>query len=98
MAALIEFIRFINNSDDSTFARELPNLLNIDSFATYLAINNLLVNVDSLVAGNGNNFYLYFNQANEKMTLLYWDGNESLGTFSTDRAVSFNIGLTQATS
>jgi spore coat protein CotH len=90
MAALIEFIRFINTTDDAEFARELPRYLDVDSFAAYLAINSLLVNMDSLVAGNGNNFYLYYNEADERMTLLFWDGNESLGAFSPERAVSLN--------
>ena len=93
LAPLIDFIGFINQADDATFARQLPTYLDVDAFATYLAINSLLVNKDSLVSGNGNNFYLYYNEADGKMTLLFWDGNESLGTYSTRRAVTSSIFL-----
>ena len=82
LAPLIEFIRFVNESDEAAFASDLARHLDVDAFATYLAINTLLVNLDSLVSGNGNNFYLYYNEANRRMTLLFWDGNESLGVFS----------------
>lgn len=76
-APLISFLRFISESDDATFANQLPDFLDVDSFATYLAINNLLVNTDSM-AGMGNNFYFYYDDISERMTVLYWDGNESL--------------------
>jgi spore coat protein CotH len=39
LAPLIEFIRFINQSDDATFTRDLPRRFDVESFATYLAIN-----------------------------------------------------------
>ena len=58
LAPLIEFIRFINQADDETFANELPNYLDVDAFATYLAFNVLLVNTDSLI-GMNNNYYSY---------------------------------------
>lgn len=77
-AALIDFARFLTQSDDATFARELPEHLDTGSFATYLAITNLLVNNDS-IAGMNNNYYLYFDESAGRFSLLYWDGNESLG-------------------
>jgi spore coat protein CotH len=93
LAPLIEFIRFINESDETAFASDLPRHLDINSFTTYLAINTLLVNMDSLVSGNGNNFYLYYDESEQRMTLLFWDGNESLGAFSPERAVSMPISI-----
>ena len=76
-APLIAFLRFISESDEATFASQLPEYLDVDSFAAYLAINNLLVNTDSM-AGMGNNFYFYYDDVSGRMTVLYWDGNESL--------------------
>ena len=76
-APLISFLRFISEADEATFASQLPDYLDVDTFATYLAINNLLVNTDSM-AGMGNNFYFYYDEASDRMTVLYWDGNESL--------------------
>jgi spore coat protein CotH len=78
LAPLIAFLRFLSESDQDTFANELPDYLDVDSFAAYLASNNLLVNTDSM-AGMGNNFYFYYDHLSRRMTVLMWDGNESLG-------------------
>ena len=56
------------------------NLSHADSFAAYLAINNLIVNMDSL-GGNGNNYFLYCDLESGQFTVLVWDMNESLGQF-----------------
>ncbi|NTU56996.1 MAG: hypothetical protein HGA79_12165 [Anaerolineales bacterium] len=77
LAPLIAFMRFLDQSDDATFESELPDWLDVDSFATYLALNNLLVNTDSMI-GMNNNYYLYYDEAEECFTLLMWDANESL--------------------
>jgi len=79
-APLIEFIRFVNEATDEEFERDLSQYLDVDSFATYLALNNLVVNMDSL-GGNGNNYYLYYNPDSEQFTVLVWDMNESFGQF-----------------
>lgn len=79
MSPLIDFIKFVTESDDETFEKELPGRLDTEAFATYLAINSLLVNNDSM-AGMGNNYYLYYDDLSGKFTVLMWDANESLGT------------------
>jgi spore coat protein CotH len=78
LAPLIKFLKFISQSDDRTFEQQLPTYLDVDAFAAYLAVNNLLVNNDSMV-GMGNNFYLYYDTGSQRFTVLMWDGNESLG-------------------
>ncbi|HSV86195.1 MAG TPA: CotH kinase family protein [Levilinea sp.] len=78
LAPLIEFIRFLSETDDATFESELPDRFDVDAFATYLAINNLLVNTDS-IAGMNNNYYLYYDDQAARFTLLMWDANESFG-------------------
>ena len=80
LAPLIDFIRFVNKAADEKFERDLGKYLDVDSFAVYLAINNLVVNMDSL-GGNGNNYYLYYNLNSQQFTVLVWDMNESLGQF-----------------
>jgi spore coat protein CotH len=77
-AHLIAFLRFLSKSDEAAFASQLPDYLDVESFAAYLAINNLLVNSDSM-AGMDNNFYFYYDDISGCMTVLMWDGNESLG-------------------
>ncbi len=61
LTPLIQFMKFVTESDDETFVRDLGAWLDLDAFATYLAVENLLVNYDSL-AGMGNNYYLYYNE------------------------------------
>ncbi len=90
MAPLIAFARFLTQSDDATFERNLPEWLDIDSFATYLAITNLVVNNDS-IAGMNNNYYLYYDEQGERFTLLYWDGNESMGGLGMGTSAEYDL-------
>ena len=76
-APLIAFMRFLDQSDDASFESDLPKWLDVDSFAAYLALNNLLVNTDSMI-GMNNNYYLYYEESQARFTLLMWDANESL--------------------
>ena len=91
MAPLITFIRFLSQSDDATFESELPDYLDVDAFAAYLAVNNLLVNTDS-IAGMNNNYYLYYDDVAQRFTLLMWDANESLGKLGGgNRGATFDL-------
>ncbi|MDX9955120.1 MAG: CotH kinase family protein [Anaerolineae bacterium] len=78
LAPLIAFMRFLSEADDATFAAELSQYLDVKALATYLALNNLLVNTDALV-GMNNNYYLYYDDITQRFTLLMWDANESFG-------------------
>ncbi len=90
MAPLIAFMRFLSEADEATFERLLPSYLDVDSFATYLALTNLLVNNDSIV-GMNNNYYLYYDESTARFTLLYWDGNESLGGLGGGGSATFEL-------
>ena len=79
LTPLIEFLDFINNSDDATFNAELPDRLDVDSFATYLAMEELLANFDD-IDGPGNNSYLYYDTKTGKFTVVAWDHNLAFGT------------------
>jgi spore coat protein CotH len=79
LTPLVEFLDFINNSDDATFKTELPDRLDIDSFATYLALEDLIANSDD-INGAGNNSYLYYDTKAAKFTVVAWDHNLSFGT------------------
>jgi spore coat protein CotH len=95
LAPLIAFTRFLSQSDDATFEKELPNHLDVESFAAYLAINSVLVNNDSII-GMSNNYYLYYDDISGRFTLLMWDANESLGKMGGGQAANFDIyNLTQ---
>jgi spore coat protein CotH len=76
---LITFLQFINESDDATFAAELGSYLDIDSFATYLAYQDLVDNFDD-IDGPGNNSYLHYDTETGLMTVVNWDLNLTFGT------------------
>lgn len=91
-APLIAFMQFVTEADDATFAAELSRYLDVESFAAYLAVNNLLVNLDSIVT-MGHNYYLYYDDTAQRFTVLMWDANESLGKFAFggEAAANYNI-------
>lgn len=80
LAPLIEFLDFVNNSDDSTFASELDKHLDVAAFAEYMAIEDLLQNFDD-ISGPGNNSYLYYDPQAGLMTVVAWDHNLALSQF-----------------
>ena len=79
LTPLVEFLDFINNSDDATFNAELSDRLDIDSFATYLALEDLIANSDD-INGAGNNSYLYYDTKAGTFTVVAWDHNLAFGT------------------
>ncbi len=91
LAPLIAFMRFIDQSDEATFESELPEWLDVDAFASYLALNALLVNTDSML-GMNNNYYLYYDDVEQRFTLLMWDANESLGKLGG--SATYDLSLT----
>jgi spore coat protein CotH len=79
LTPLIEFLDFINNADDETFSSELPERLDVDSFATYLAVQELIDNFDD-IDGPGNNSYLEYDTETRMFTVVPWDHNLAFGT------------------
>ena len=74
---LIDFVRFLDEADDESFASELPARLDVGSFARYLALMDLLANFDD-IDGPGNNAYLRFDLDTERFRILTWDLNFAL--------------------
>ncbi|WP_181274131.1 CotH kinase family protein [Brevibacterium oceani] len=77
MQPVMDLLDFVNNSDDEEFADELDEHVDVESFATYLATQELLSNSDAM-DGPGNNYYLWYDTDEEKFTVLSWDLNLSL--------------------
>ncbi|MFD2839134.1 CotH kinase family protein [Populibacterium corticicola] len=75
---LIEFLQFINESEDETFAAELPEHLDVTAFASYLAMQDLVDNFDD-ISGPGNNSYLRWNSETGVFTVVNWDLNLAFG-------------------
>jgi spore coat protein CotH len=78
LTPLIQFLDFINSADDATFGNTLAQRLDIRSFATYLAMEELIGNFDD-IDGPGNNSYLYYDPTTGSFTVVPWDHNLAFG-------------------
>ncbi|MBQ0825171.1 CotH kinase family protein [Streptomyces tagetis] len=77
---VMKLIKWVNNASDEEFARDLGKYVDVESFAEYLASQNLLLNFDDM-AGPGKNYLLWYDLDTKKFSVLGWDYNL---TFSGD--------------
>ncbi|MCW4466578.1 CotH kinase family protein [Glutamicibacter sp. MNS18] len=75
---IADFLEFVNNSSDEDFASQLGDRLEVDQFASYLAVQELIGNMDD-IDGPGNNSYLRYNESTGKMSVVSWDLNMAFG-------------------
>ena len=78
LTPLIDFLEFINTSDDDEFAAELPERLDVQAFARYLAFEEVVDNFDD-IDGPGNNSYLRYDAESGGFTVVAWDHNLAFG-------------------
>jgi spore coat protein CotH len=74
---VMNLLDFLNNSSDEDFAEQLGDYLDVESFAKYLATQEILSNGDAM-DGPGNNYYLWYDTDEEQFTVLSWDLNMAL--------------------
>ncbi len=74
LTPLIDLLQFLDEADDATFAAELPDRVDVDAFATYLAMMDLVDNFDD-IDGPGNNSYLWWDAETGQFTVVPWDLN-----------------------
>ncbi len=75
---LMAFLEFIETSTDEEFAATLPDMLDVESFATYLAFEDLIDNFDD-IDGPGNNSFLRWDETTGQFTVVAWDHNMAFG-------------------
>ncbi|QAV69777.1 hypothetical protein ESZ53_04600 [Salinibacterium sp. UTAS2018] len=75
---LVDFLDVVNNTTDEEFVSQLPAVLDVEAFARYLAIEDLINNFDD-IDGPGNNSYLYYDPNSGLMTVVAWDHNLAFG-------------------
>ena len=75
---LIELLDLLNNGTEEEIAERLPELVDLESFATYLAVQEIIQNWDD-IDGPGNNSYLLWDSVTEQFTVVAWDHNLSFG-------------------
>lgn len=76
---VMNLLEFVEEADDEEFADDLDEYVDTESFARYLALQNLVSNQDAM-DGPGNNYYLWYDLDEERFTVLSWDLNMSFST------------------
>lgn len=75
---LIELARIFDQTPSAELPGKLTNLVDVDSFLTALAFDNLTVNTDSYV-GMAQNYYLYRRSSDNKWVWIPWDPSLAFG-------------------
>ena len=71
---VIDLVKWVSTSSDADFAQHLADYVDVESFARYAAEQNLLLNFDDM-AGPGRNYYLWYDLATKKISVIGWDYN-----------------------
>jgi spore coat protein CotH len=74
---LIKLLAWVDQSSDAEFVAGLADHVDVDSFASYVALQNLLLNFDDM-AGPGKNYYLWYDLDTKRFSVLSWDLNLAL--------------------
>ena len=74
---VMTLMKFLNESTDEEFAEELDDYVDTESFAKYLATQEILSNNDAM-DGPGNNYYLWYDTNEKQFTVMSWDLNLAL--------------------
>ena len=89
------FLAFVQALQSGT-REELDAVFDVDTFLKYLAVNTVIVNLDSYV-GTGHNYYIY--EQGGRFTVIPWDLNEAFGNFKCrcDRAQIIDFKIDEPT-
>lgn len=77
---VIDFARLVSSASDTEFEAKLPELLDLDNFARFMAIEVYLSTLDSILC-IGQNYYVYLHPKTQKFHFLPWDLDHSFGQF-----------------
>ena len=77
-ARFMEFTRTINLAGDEEFCTGIEEFLDADAFLRFLAVNVLIINLDSMLV-NGHNFYVYIHPKTGRISFIPWDLHLSFG-------------------
>jgi hypothetical protein len=80
LARVVEFSKFVSHASDEDFAARLPEFLDLEEFAAFLAGHVLLSSYDGYLS-NGQNFYLYLDPKSNKFGFIPWDQDHGWGEF-----------------
>lgn len=88
---IINLLKWIDSASDEEFAAHLADYVDVQSFARYLATQNLLANSDDM-AGPGQNYYLWYDRDTGKISVVSWDLNMTMNS-QTSAAPTDSISM-----
>ena len=77
---VLDFSKLITQADDEELARRLPEFLEIDPFARYLAVTVWLSSTDSILT-IGQNYLVYLHPKTQRFHFAPWDLDRAFGNF-----------------
>jgi len=76
----IAFVKFVKQASDEEFARGIGELVDVDEFLHFLAVEVMTVNLDSPL-GMNHNYYITINPKTQKVIWVPWDLNLAFAGF-----------------
>jgi len=86
---ITEFEEFIARVEEAKTIDQLDEIMNVDIFLKYMAVDWIIGSFDHLLV-LGHNFYFYKNDINKKWDIIYYDFDNTLGQGLSDWAWTFN--------
>lgn len=90
--AILHFLDVLNHTPTDQLETALAEVLDVELFLRWLAVNTVLVNMDSY-AGTAHNYYLYEDRTTGRFVYVPWDVNEAYGNFDCNLAPDVLIGM-----
>lgn len=78
---VIDFAKLVTNADETEFASRLPEFLDLEEFARFLAVTVCLSSLDSIL-GMGENFIIYLDPTTGRFSFVPWDLDQAFGGFA----------------
>jgi len=77
---VIAFAKIVSKADDAEFAAKLPDYLDLDKFARYMALTAWMCDIDGIL-GVGQNYYLWLHPKTQRFVFIAWDQDQTFGQF-----------------
>jgi len=92
-ARIIDFCKIVSRGSDEEFAAKLPEYIDLDNFARFLAVDVWLSDFDGIL-NVGQNYYVWLSPTTGKMSFVAWDHDHSFGQMGrTPNSMTENFSI-----
>jgi spore coat protein H len=91
MRRVIDFAKLVSTATDEEFATKLPEFLDIDQFARFMAVTVWLSSTDSILMV-GQNYIVHLDSETKKFVFAPWDLDRAFGNFFVPDPEQLAIG------